>query len=355
MLAGMRFASVLLGLLALSCGRTSKPALHAAGDKLDDGNGQLALASMKLYTDEETTDAPAAREGSFDDAYGGTTYGSYAPPSWTYPAVNRNPVYAVRNDLVGAIEGTISWRGAAPTATTSCGAVEWLRVGSHHELAGALVFIHRVTTGRSLIPVQSEQRPATVGGIVVKRGCALFPVIQLVTPVPARVAIHGDRTATRLRLTTTAFPMPPLAPTPSPKPARYGGVPDNEEDDVVDWTNPPDEPATVPEPQEEDLLEGGRVVAPIRSDIMRIDSVDKTIGSAWLVGLATPAYAITDEAGHFRLDELAKGTYEITIFVPPPPAVKRGALVYGEPIIIKRSVVVPDRAHATRLDVTVGK
>ncbi|HEY4175289.1 MAG TPA: carboxypeptidase-like regulatory domain-containing protein [Kofleriaceae bacterium] len=354
----MRFASVLLGLLALSCAPTTKQRLHPAGDKLDEGNGQLALASMHLYTDEETVDPPAQHTDSFDEAYGGTTYGNYTPPSWGYPAVNRNPVYAVHNDLVGAVEGTISWRGASPTATTSCGPVDWLRIGSHHELAGALVFIHRVATGRSLVPAQSEQRPAPVGGIVIKRGCALFPVVQLVTPVPARIAIHGDRTATRLRLTTTAFPMPPLAATGG-KPARYGNIPyapgNPDSWDGEDWANPSDDPEKTPEPHDEDLLEGGRIVAPIRSDIMRIDSIDNTVGSAWIVGLATPAYAITDEAGRFRLDELAKGTYEVTIFVPPPPAVKNGALVYGEPIVVKRSIVVPDGSHAVRVDVTVGK
>ncbi|HEY4056043.1 MAG TPA: hypothetical protein VGM39_05515 [Kofleriaceae bacterium] len=353
----MRFASVLLGLLALSCGPASKPPLHSAGDKLDDGNGQLALASMHLYTDEEATAPPTPREPTFDDAYGGTTYGNYSPPAWTYPAVNRNPVYTVKNDLVGAVEGTISWRGAAPSARTSCGPVEWLRVGSHHELAGALVFIHRVATGRSLIPTQSEQRPVTVGGLVVKRGCGLYPIVQLVTPVPARVTINGDRTATRLRITSTEFPMPPLPAQPPTKPTRYndpygGNVPATWD---TQWNAPPDEPEKTPEPHEEDLLEGSRVVAQIRSDIMRVDSVDKAVGSAWLVGLATPAYAITDDAGRFRLDELAKGTYEVTVFVPPPPTVKNGALVYGEPLVIKRSVVVPDAPHTTRLDVTVGK
>ena len=47
-------------------------------------------------------------------------------------------------------------------------------------------------------------RPATVGGIVAKHGCALVPAAQIVTPLPGSVAIHGDTQRTRIRVTPPA-------------------------------------------------------------------------------------------------------------------------------------------------------
>ena len=39
----------------------------------------------------------------------------------------------------------------------------------------------------------------------------------------------------------------------------------------------------------------------------RVDSEDGKLGAAWVIGLDTPYYAITDDAGRFRIDELATG------------------------------------------------
>ena len=72
-------------------------------------------------------------------AFGGASYASYSVPPWPYPSVNRMPSYSYRQDLRGAIEGTISWRGSTPTLTTSCGTITPVRTGRGGSLAGAVV------------------------------------------------------------------------------------------------------------------------------------------------------------------------------------------------------------------------
>jgi hypothetical protein len=73
-----------------------------------------------------------------------------------------------------------------------------------------------------------------------------------------------------------------------------------------------------------------------------------------VIGLDTPYYALTDDRGRFRLDELATGTYEVTVWQPPVPALAGGALVYGAPIVAKRTVRV-EGARTARLDVALGR
>jgi hypothetical protein len=61
------------------------------------------------------------------------------------------------------------------------------------------VYIERVQVGARY---RSDGRPVTVGGLVVKRNCALVPTVQIVTPLPAPLSIHGDTKRSRLRVTT---------------------------------------------------------------------------------------------------------------------------------------------------------
>jgi hypothetical protein len=314
-------AAVLLAMIAAACGgsRPRQP-LYAAGSERDEGHGQLAQASAKLMTDEETEPrlAPGGSSGAKggkadgDGAYGGTTYGRYVPPAWSYPTVNRTPTYNQKPGLRGAIEGRITWRGAPAKLTTACGPIEPVRLGAQRAVSGALVYIERVSVGRVLPHASGEQRPATVGGVIVKRGCAFAPSVQLVTPVPAALAIHGDARRTRIRI-----------------------------------TGPDGVTSTA------DLHEAGRVPLQLGRGITRIDAEDGSIGAAWVVGLDTPYYALTDDAGRFRIDELAPGSYEVSIWQPAVPTVRDGVLVYGAPVIVKRTVQVGgDRA--ARLDVTLG-
>lgn len=317
---------------ALACHRPAAP-LFAAGTKYDDGHGDLALASSTFLTpadeppaaprrspDEAELDDPDdlsslsdafASSGAFGgDAYGGATYAGYVVPTWHSASTPRRPRHRQVAGLSGAIEGVVSWRGAIPgTLTAACGALTPIAVGSDRGLGGVLVYIEQVVVGRA---VPSEGKPLAVGGLVVKRGCALAPAVQVAAPLPSPLVVHGDARRAALRVT------------------------------------PPAGPAKTYE-----LGEAGRVGLQIAGGVTRLDAADGTFGSAWVIGLETPYYALTDDRGRFRLDELAAGTYEVTIWQPPVPALANGALAYGPPIVAKRTVRV-EAARTARLDVALG-
>jgi len=324
---------------AASCGpRAARQPLYTAGSERDDGHGMLAHASSRLMTEEETdTDALPAKPapvprryeeeyggtayggdsygGMFgNSAYGGATYASYSPPPWGYPSVNRMPHYQQQVGLTAAVEGTVSWRGAIPKVTSACGTFDPLTISAERGVAGVLVYIERINTGRVLPNTLGEQRPSIVGGVLVKRGCAFAPSVQVVNPLPAQLAIHGDARKARVQITA------PGAATA----------------------------------QAFDLAEAGRVALQLKPGITRVESDDASLGAAWIVGVDTPYYAITDETGRFRIDELAAGTYDVTIFQAPVPTVTGGKLSYPPPVVLHRSVRV-EAAKTARLDVPLGK
>ena len=311
---------------AIACGGSGQQQpLYGAGTEKDEGHGVLARASAKLMTGTDVeTEGFAPRNVSGRDGYGGDSYGmygggayggqsyaSYVAPPWGYPSVNRTPSYTQKSGLASSIEGQISWRAATPKLTSSCGVIKPLDISAERAVAGVLIFIERVTIGRVLPHTSGEQRPSTVGGVVIKRGCAFVPAVQVVTPVPASLTVHGDSKHTRIRVTT----------------------PDGA-------------------PKESDLNEGGRVSVQAKVGVTRIEAEDGGFGAAWVVGVDTPYYAITDDHGRFRIDELAPGTYEVSIWQPPVPTVNAGKLVYGAPVIVKKSIKVG--AGTARLDLTLG-
>ena len=327
----------LLLIAAVACGpKAPHQPLYAAGTDKDDGHGLLARASSKLMTEAESEDGLTVRTVTtprryIDEeyngeqyggdpyggtAYGGSTYGSYVPPPWGYPSVNRMPSYQQQVGLSGVIEGTVSWRGALPAKIVSaCGPIEPLAISAERAVAGVLVYIERVTTGRVLANTLGEQRPAIVGGLIVKRGCALAPALQVVNPLPAQLAIHGDATRMKVKITGPGF--------------AIGGAKVHE------------------------LQEAGRVALQLKPGVTRVESEDATIGAAFVIGIDSPYYAITDETGRFRIDELAAGTYEVTIVHAPVPSVAGGKLSYGAPVMVRRTLRV-DAARTSRLDVAIG-
>ena len=262
----------------------NRQALYPAGSDKDEGHGLLAQASTQFMTDEEADnlfDTPDGRRRYGGNtyggaAYGGATYAGYVVPQWTVTAPSRTPKYNQVQGLTGAIEGTIALRASK----SACDAPKV-----------ALVYIAKVQVGRSLM---NEGRPASIGGTLVKRGCALAPLAQIVTPLPAALAIHGDGKPATLRIAAKAH----------------------------------------------ELQAGGRVALPLAAGTTRVDVEGG--GTAWVLALDTPYYAVTDDRGRFRIDELAAGTYEVTIWQAPAAR--------GEPVITKRTVKVEAR-RAARLDV----
>jgi hypothetical protein len=332
MLVGMSARAVLLVAAVAACGSPPRQ-LYPAGSDKDDGYGDLAQKSARWLTSTEPeaslfTPRPRRRARDGDpyggDPYGGAGYGG-DPYGGAAPAANlplrsalRRPTpprptrYHATIGLTGAIEGTVTWRGARPPpVVTACGSIEnpSVRIGADHAVGGVLVYIEHVDIGRAL---PSYSSAAGVGGTVVKHGCVLAPALQIVTPLPAGLAIHGDATAVKLRVTLP------------------GGV------------------------QPFDLQEAGRVLIQAQPGVTRIEADDGSLGGAWIVASDTPYYAITDDAGRFRLDELAAGTYDVTFWRPPLATTANGKLVYGAPGITHRSIKVEAQRPA-RLDVALAR
>ncbi|HEY5921686.1 MAG TPA: hypothetical protein VIV11_08440 [Kofleriaceae bacterium] len=315
--------AIVIGTVA--CGASQRAPLAPSGDDKDDGAGELAQAALKFQTSEDAqpgfVEQRATRAYDYEngyggdpyggnpyggfggDPYGGTGYANWRIPQWSYNVPNRMPRYSVSVGLTGAIEGAVTWNGQLPAKSSSaCGPIDnpTLRVSKDKEVRGVVVYIEKVTVGRST-PYYSK--PATVGGMLAKRGCALVPAVQIVAPLPGSVAINGDTTRTRLRVGTKSH----------------------------------------------ELQEGGLVQLEIKAGVTKIESEDGKTAAAWVLGLETPYYAITDDTGRFRLDELSPGTYELTFWQPPVATANRdGTWTYGQPIIVKRSVKVDAKtAHVS--------
>ena len=303
---------------ALACRAASVP-LPPAGSRgehktnADDGAGGLAHQSIQLSVDtrdgsaDEPVRSPAIVPRTYRNielpASGGATYGGRAYAGWHAPMIGttatRIPRYTIANELRGAIEGTVTWGGTPPgKLATACGVIDnpSVRVGANRALAGALVYIERVSVGRA--GSTNISHPPQVGGSVIKHGCALVPTAQLATPVPVQLAVSVD-TRARVVVTTGA-------------------------------------PATTGKPIE--VPDAGRALVTLTPGVTRIDAEDGTVVPAWIVVLDTPYYAITDDSGRYRLDELAPGTYDVTFWQAPLVTATHGKLAYGAPFVVHRTV-----------------
>jgi hypothetical protein len=164
-------------------------------------------------------------------------------------------------------------------------------------------------------PVPYYTRPVSVGSILAKRGCALVPAAQIVTPLPGPITIHGDETRTKLRIT-----------------------PDKSTTDIT-----------------AELQEAGMVTIEGKPGVTRVDSTDGKLAAAWVIGIDTPYYAVTDDSGRYRIDELPPGSYELTFWQPPvASASPNGTWSYGAPTIVRRTVKVGGAGvKATQLSVAL--
>lgn len=330
---------VLLVAVLAACSSSPKPHLYPAGSDKDDGYGDLAQKSARFLTSTETepqaSSFPPHHHHSLPGgdpyggdpyggaAYGGTMYGNVddvtdaaIPKAWNRRHPPRSPSGAPSTGLTGAIEGTVTWRGSIPAPlVTTCGTIAnpGVRVSANRAVGGVLVYIEHAEIGRT---IPGYGRADSVGGTIAKRGCVLAPALQIVSPLPAGLAIHGDATGVKLRVTT---------PTGSPSGDRAVG-------------------------QSFELQEAGRVLLQAQAGVTRIEADDGSLGVAWVVATNTAYYAITDDTGRFRIDELPAGTYDVTVWRPPLASLVDGKLVYGPPIVTHRSIKV-ELARPARLDV----
>jgi hypothetical protein len=317
--------------LVVACGGAARDSLSKKpGDDHDEGGGLIAQASRHLRTGGDGDDAFADRQkrragayggGAYGgdpyggasyggDPYGGTSYGNWTMPQWSYQTPNRLPRYTVAPGLTGAVEGAITWIGPPPAKVqTACGPLATVRVGADRGVRGALVFIDKISVGRA---TPYYGRPANVGGVVVKHGCALTPAAQIVAPLPGVIEVHGDPQRTRIRIT------------------------------------PPGAAAKAYE-----LQEAGLVQVEAKPGVFKVDGEDGRLAAAWVLALETPYFAITDDAGRFRIDELAAGSYDVTFWLAPQAtAGAEGVLVYGPPTIVHRTVKI-DAAQTAKLSITL--
>jgi hypothetical protein len=318
----------------ISCGSAQRTPLAKAGTEKDEGAGDLARASLHLTTrsDQEPEGfaaEPQRRqrwEANYPYAYGGAIYGgdpyggaqyggvgyaNWVIPQWSYSQLSRAPRYNVVGGLGSSIEGVVTWAGAAPTKiTTACGLVDnpTLRVGTDKGLPGVVVYIEKVASGR---PVPYYARQIAVGGTLAKRGCTIVPSTQIVSPLPGPLTIHGDEARAKLKLTV-------------------------------------DKAA----PVTHEMQEGGFVQIEAKPGVTKVESDDGTLSPAWVIGVDTPYYAVTDDTGRYRIDELAPGTYELTFWHAPVATTNaKGVWSHGTPIVVKRTVKVG--AKTANLSVTL--
>jgi hypothetical protein len=322
MLPGMTRAPGWLAIAVVACGGPPRGSLSKAGDNLDEGGGELARQSMRLTIGDdgrELAQAETARRGAGlggdlyggalyggslygGDPYGGVSYAGWAMPQWSYSTPNRVPHYNLGGPMTSSLDGRVTWAGAPPPKlATACGSIDnpTVRVGADRGVRGVIVYIEKVSVGRQL-PYYSK--PAGVGGVVAKHGCALVPAAQIVTPLPASVSVHGDATRTRVRITPTGIA-----------------------------------------PKALDLQEGGLLELEVKPGVTRVDAEDGKLVPAWVLAVDTPYYAVTDDSGHFRIEDLAPGTYDVTFWAAPiASATAEGVIGYGAPTIVHRTVKLGD-------------
>ncbi len=250
------------------------------------------------------------------NAYGGTTYGAYQVPPWAIVPRPQRRTYTPRAGLTGSIEGVVRWTGAIPVrVSTSCGPIESLAIGRDRGIAGVVLYIEKVSVARVLPQTDDTEGDPTIGGVIVKRGCNLLPTLQPVTPTPAALSIHGDTQRAKLTISGSATAGPPHT---------------------------------------FDLQEGGNFLIQAQAGITRIDDPDGAIGTAWVIGIDAPYYAVTDDRGRFRIDELGPGVYTLNVLHAPIPMLRNGKLTYVSPKPVQRSIRI-ENGGRIRADFTLHK
>jgi hypothetical protein len=313
----LRLSIASLAACGLACGPARGPRLPAAGTDGDDGAGELAAASHQLRLGGEDGAAGERRSkvATGGATYGGATYAGYSAQWDPMPPAVRSG-YQTYAGPTGAIAGVVRWPteaavapGATATTTTATDGCGEPRRRPDRGASDVAVYVEQIGAGRAL---PSFGRPVVVGGVIEKRGCALWPRIQLAAPLPLAVTVHGDASAVTLLVTA-----------PSGEARAYP------------------------------LDEGGLARVPLAPGITRLEGDDHRVAAAWVIGATTPYYAITDDAGRYRLDELPPGAYEVTYWQAPAVTVDAdGRHRYGAPRVVRRLLRVV-AGQATAADVVL--
>jgi hypothetical protein len=305
-----------LAVALIACRSGSRGALPAAGSPSDDGTGQLAQASTRIWLDGAGRDAGRDGDG---DSYGGapyaglagTTYGAigFLPASGPASTVKRPDYAGAEVPDGGMIDGVVRWPRPPAVATTlriaGCGDTPNPTLRRGGDVEGALVYLVGIARGRPFAGAPTG-RSLGVGGLVEKRGCALWPPLQVLAPAPGTVVV-GNADPARVTLVGS------------------GAMAFRAE-----------------------LGSGDRRTVPGGLGATRVVDADGALAPAWVVGLAHPYFALSDAEGRFRIDGVPPGTYQLAVWLPAPASTRGGRIVQGPPVEVRRTVTVT-AAASTRV------
>jgi hypothetical protein len=308
-----------LAMVACVGPRGSAP-LPAAGDREDDGAGQLAQASIQVRlgagvtgVDDELERVRSAgaryyRRGSasgwtpgsgvdpslagsvygLDTSVGGMAYG-IGPIGFGIVGPRMTPRRAIGD---GAVLGALTWRADRGVAwPAGCAGARVAKAGG--PVAGAVVSLASAPLRRDRI---DDDRWTVARGAIVADDCAPAPAAQPIGPVPGLVEVeNGGRAPT----TVSA--------------GRAGKA---------------------------TLDPGGRWTFAV-ADLapVRVDADGRA--PAWLVGQTHDFATVTDGLGRFAIDAVPAGTYELVVWYPPLVRTLDGARpVWTDATTVRRTVTV---------------
>jgi len=337
--AAATIAATLAGTFAIACNKqTPGPRLAGAGSREDDGSGALAEASVKFTTASEAGFEPTpvdqpynygyGYDGGYNSytyggfggdwygggGYGGNLYASYVP-NFPYNQANRQIDYVVSYAPDnGAIEGQVTWpkppkAPATLAGPSGCGAVDnpSLKLGKGNAVEGAIVYLEKITSGRALTQQQyGAYKPIVIGGSIEMRDCALSPRVQVQIPVPGQLTISNGHDV----------PVTLVVERPG----------DGSVEQRLD-------------------VGGSKVVGLSAVGVTRVGDHAGALAPAWVVSANHPYYAMTDDRGRFRLDDVVPGDYTLIAWHPPVvTGVVDGKVQHGDPVIVTKKITVKKTA-----------
>ncbi len=322
--------------VGFACGEmvARRPApLAPAGSARDDGSGWLARMSSRpvigssgdargTYGGARYGGQTYGGAGYGGATYGGTLYGNYR---FEFSGGSPEPPAPYRAGYVGgpvanggAVEGSVVWPDAPraperiPAARAGCPRDipnRTLSLGAGHAVANAVVYLEDITRGRLTLGRTWPYPPTRlhqIGGALEWRDCRLRPHLQLAAPIGAN-----------LSMTSADQPLS-LAGT------RVDGA---QRESLFT--------ATLGAPG------AARDVQLTRDGFVEVRP-ESGAGGGWIVVAAHPYYVVSDERGHFVLEEIPPGTYTMVVWHEPVVTGVRpgGELVVTTPAIVKRRITV---------------
>lgn len=315
-------------------GRGPAP-LAPAGSARDDGSGWLArLSSRPSFggpgDGRGATTYGGTRYGgqTYGGAtygaasYGGTLYGNYQAPALAGggdpPAPYRAGYVASPVADGGAVEGSIVWPDAPraperiPAGRRGCAAEirnRSLALGAGRTVANAVVYLEDIKRGRLTLGRTWPYPPTRVhqvGGALEWRGCMLRPHLQVAAPIGALLSVSSADEALTL--------IGSRVEGARREPAFTLGL---------------------------GAAGASRELQLGREGFVEVQPQGGGAGG-WVVVAPHPYYVVSDERGHFVLDEIPPGTYTLVVWHEPVVTGVRagGELVVTAPSVLKRRVTV---------------